>query len=71
MALPALYLFNSAPPLSLSPLPVPTVLRCRLPGRPTADCLLSDVSRDGVTALKVGKGYAGWGDRCSVSLNGG
>lgn len=29
------------------------VLRCRLPGRPTTDCLFADVSRDGVTALKV------------------
>ena len=29
------------------------VLRARLPGRPTADCLFADVSRDGATALKV------------------
>lgn len=30
-----------------------TVLRARLPGRPTADCLFTDVLRDGKTALKV------------------
>jgi hypothetical protein len=29
------------------------VLRARLPGRPTRDCLFSDVATDGVTALKV------------------
>jgi raffinose synthase len=34
-------------------LPDGSVLRCRLPGRPTADCLFCDVSRDGTTALKV------------------
>ncbi|KAL4442956.1 hypothetical protein ABPG77_008447 [Micractinium sp. CCAP 211/92] len=34
-------------------LPDGSVLRCRLPGRPTADCLFADVSRDGTTALKV------------------
>ena len=34
-------------------LPDGSVLRCRLPGRPTADCLFADVSRDGATALKV------------------
>ena len=37
-------------------LPDGSVLRCRLPGRPTADCLFADVSRDGTTALKVGGG---------------
>lgn len=30
-----------------------SVLRCRLPGRPTADCLFANVSRDNATALKV------------------
>ncbi len=35
-------------------LPDGSVLRCQLPGRPTPDCLLSDVSRDGKTVLKVG-----------------
>jgi len=30
-----------------------SVLRARLPGRPTRDCLFSDVATDGVTALKV------------------
>ena len=39
-------------------LPDGSVLRCRLPGRPTADCLFADVSRDGATALKVRRG--GW-----------
>lgn len=34
-------------------LPDGSVLRCRLPGRPTTDCLFEDVSRDGRTALKV------------------
>lgn len=34
-------------------LPDGSVLRCRLPGRPTADCLLADVCRDGRTPLKV------------------
>jgi raffinose synthase len=34
-------------------LPDGAVLRARLPGRPTADCLFADVSRDGATALKV------------------
>ena len=34
-------------------LPDGGVLRCRLPGRPTADCLFADVSRDGRTALKI------------------
>ena len=29
------------------------VLRAELPGRPTRDCLFTDVTRDGVTALKV------------------
>jgi raffinose synthase len=35
-------------------LPDGTTLRCRLPGRPTPDCLMRDVSRDGRTVLKVG-----------------
>lgn len=39
-------------------LPDGSVLRCRLPGRPTTDCLFADVSRDGVTALKVWSGNA-------------
>jgi len=30
-----------------------STLRCSFPGRPTADCLFSDVSRDGATVLKV------------------
>lgn len=34
-------------------LPDGAVLRCRLPARPTADCLFRDVSRDGATALKL------------------
>ena len=34
-------------------LPNGTVLRGEVPGRPTRDCLLSDVQRDGTTALKV------------------
>lgn len=34
-------------------LPCPAVPRCRLPGRPTADCLFRDVSRDGSTVLKA------------------
>jgi hypothetical protein len=34
-------------------LPDGSVLRCQLPGRPTPDCLLCDVSRDGKTVLKV------------------
>jgi len=29
------------------------VLRARLPGRPTRDCLFVDVARDGVSALKI------------------
>ena len=35
-------------------LPDGSVLRCQLPGRPTADCLFADVSHDGKTVLKVG-----------------
>lgn len=31
----------------------PAVLRCRQPGRPTADCLFADVSRDQQSVLKV------------------
>jgi hypothetical protein len=34
-------------------LPDGSVLRCLLPGRPTADCLFRDVSRDHQTVLKV------------------
>jgi hypothetical protein len=34
-------------------LPDGSVLRCSLPGRPTADCLFRDVSRDQQTVLKV------------------
>lgn len=34
-------------------LPDGSVLRCRLPGRPTANCLFRDPSRDGRTVLKV------------------
>jgi raffinose synthase len=36
-------------------LPDGCVLRCRLPGRPTADCLFASPSCDGQTALKVGQ----------------
>uniref|UniRef100_A0ACD5XXX6 Uncharacterized protein n=1 Tax=Avena sativa TaxID=4498 RepID=A0ACD5XXX6_AVESA len=34
-------------------LPDGTVLRARLPGRPTKDCLFADPARDGVTLLKI------------------
>ncbi|CAM0913000.1 unnamed protein product [Alopecurus aequalis] len=34
-------------------LPDGTVLRSRLPGRPTKDCLFADPARDGVTLLKI------------------
>lgn len=34
-------------------LPDGSTLRCRLPGRPTLDCLMRDVSRDKSTVLKV------------------
>ena len=34
-------------------LPDGSVLRASLPGRPTADCLLRDVLRDGQSQLKV------------------
>lgn len=37
-------------------LPDGSVLRCARHARPTADCLLRDVLRDGETALKVGGG---------------
>lgn len=30
-----------------------SVLRCKLPGRPTKECIFTDVSRDGRTALKM------------------
>ena len=44
-------------------LPDGGVLRCRLPGRPTTDCLFRDVSRDKQTVLKVCGGGLGarWG----------
>ncbi|PRW33710.1 raffinose synthase isoform B [Chlorella sorokiniana] len=42
-------------------LPDGSVLRCLLPGRPTADCLFCDVNHDGRSALKV------WNvNRCSA-----
>ncbi|EPS71735.1 hypothetical protein M569_03022 [Genlisea aurea] len=34
-------------------LPDGTILRARLPGRPTADCLFSDPARDGFSLLKI------------------
>ena len=34
-------------------LPDGSVLRAQLPGRPTADCLFTDVLRDGTSLLKV------------------
>jgi raffinose synthase len=34
-------------------LPDGSVLLCAQPGRPTADCLFSDVMRDGKSLLKV------------------
>ena len=34
-------------------LPDGSVLRASLPGRPTADCLFTDVLRDGTSLLKV------------------
>ncbi|CAA2942544.1 probable galactinol--sucrose galactosyltransferase 6 isoform X1 [Olea europaea subsp. europaea] len=34
-------------------LPDGSVLRARLPGRPTKDCLFSDPSRDGISLLKI------------------
>ncbi|KAK1551060.1 hypothetical protein Q3G72_029490 [Acer saccharum] len=34
-------------------LPDGSILRARLPGRPTRDCLFSDPSRDGVSLLKI------------------
>jgi len=34
-------------------LPDGSVLRARLPGRPTRDCLFRDVARDGQSALKI------------------
>ncbi|XP_010241576.1 PREDICTED: probable galactinol--sucrose galactosyltransferase 6 isoform X2 [Nelumbo nucifera] len=34
-------------------LPDGTILRARLPGRPTRDCLFSDPARDGVSLLKI------------------
>ncbi|PSC71477.1 raffinose synthase [Micractinium conductrix] len=51
-------------------LPDGAVLRCRLPGRPTADCLLSDVSRDGVTALKVWSANAATGAVAVFNIQG-
>ena len=41
-------------------LPDGSVLRCRLLGRPTADCLFRDVSRDQQTVLKVLCGVVPW-----------
>lgn len=41
-------------------LPDGSVLRALLPGRPTRDCLFSDVMRDKKTLLKVGVGDV-WG----------
>ena len=38
-------------------LPDGSVLRARLPGRPTADCLFTDVLRDGKSLLKVQGSY--------------
>lgn len=34
-------------------LPDGSILRARLPGRPTRDCLMSDPARDGVSLLKI------------------
>jgi raffinose synthase len=34
-------------------LPDGTVLRARLPGPPTKDCLFADPTRDGLTLLKI------------------
>ncbi|EOA20025.1 hypothetical protein CARUB_v10000299mg [Capsella rubella] len=34
-------------------LPDGSILRCRLPGRPTRDCLFTDPTRDGVSLLKI------------------
>ncbi|XP_010420865.1 PREDICTED: probable galactinol--sucrose galactosyltransferase 6 isoform X2 [Camelina sativa] len=34
-------------------LPDGSILRCRLPGRPTRDCLFADPTRDGVSLLKI------------------
>jgi raffinose synthase len=39
-------------------LPDGSVLRCRLPGRPTADCLFANPACDGKAALKVRNGEA-------------
>lgn len=47
-------------------LPDGSVLRAQLPGRPTADCLFSDVLRDGKSLLKVGPSslllHTAWAD---------
>lgn len=54
---------SALPPHPCRLLTHPAVLRCCLPGRPTADCLFSDISRDGQTVLKVPAGALGlrWG----------
>lgn len=39
--------------LSKLVLPDGRTLRCKLPGRPTRDCLFEDVQRDGLSALKI------------------
>jgi hypothetical protein len=41
-------------------LPDGYVLRAQLPGRPTRDCLFSDVLRDNSSLLKVGVGLRCW-----------
>ena len=52
-------------------LPDGSVLRAQLPGRPTADCLFSDVLRDGKSLLKVGPLslllYTAWDDTCTFA----
>ena len=47
-------------------LPDGSVLRARLPGRPTADCLFTDVLRDGKSLLKVPPAALFLG--CGISL---
>ena len=34
-------------------LPDGSILRAKLPGRPTRDCLFADVGKDGISALKI------------------
>ena len=62
---------NSAParavrarPATLQSCRAPAVLRCRQPGRPTADCLFVDVSRDHQSVLKVRGQRAGCQAAC-------